>query len=1261
MICRCRKLVLTCFLCCCILAGPFATRVNADWPEHRGNVQRTGYREQKLTATHWEPYWQLDQLSPPKPAWPEPAKGSLWQKLDYIEARVTDDQADVPLIAEDSNGKSHVLVTSSANDCFVAVDPSSGEMEWKYVARAPVRYAPSIRAGVAYLGADDGVVRAIDIANGQEIWKTRIGPEMPWIVGNKRLISPHPIRTSVLVQDEVVYATAGLFPSQGVYLVCLQAKTGQVVWRRRIKQSPQGYLLADHQNLFVPTGRTNPFAVKKSSGRFMFDLPSPGGSFCMLTADAFFAGPGNNSTIQAKPNQPGAKMLSFRGKQVVAGKGRIWTANGSKLVGHSTDAVANRMESPTWSIDCKLDKSLIVSGPEDDLRLFVAGGARIKVIDATNGKQAVELNLPDLSEKIRYLAVGRLAGKSEDLLIATTESGKVYAWKGVSTPSAVTWTARKENSKLRSLASEQDNGRVDKLKQQLKSPRGLALVLGDSDGGLVDALLRKTELTMVSLVAERPVVHDLQTRFQQAGWYGHRVAIWHFEDAQPLPFSKGLFNVVIEDATTQRSTAALMELVSPGSGLVYRKGMDQPEIARNLVGAGNWRHQYASPGNVADSRDQVVGNAAAFRLLWFGGVGPSRMPDRHLRGPAPLSAGNVAVMQGDGVMIGIDPANGTERWQRDLPERAMRYVTPYDAGYACLNEDGSRLFVAANQELWMVDGYSGKMLANICSAPEKSQWGYVAELDGFVYATTMKPTAPRTAQDKKTRYSFVNSDYRSERPLVTSREFKKLGVDGEEAWSYSARGVILNGSIALDEKFVVFVEARSPDCVEHQTDRIPMSTLMEDAALVCLDSATGNVAWKVALEWEDARNMLYAQLAAGKVILTSSRSEKDTANYVIRVVGATDGALEWEAEHRHVRKGLFHGEQVHHPVILRRPDGMTLLVAEPYLYELATGKRTFPNGTSADWALRRPGHSCGTLSGAGNCLFFRAGNPTVLNLSAVSFTALAPTRAGCWINMIPAGGRLLIPEGSASCVCNYSLQTSMAFTPIAADMADTAIPVFPDVVPEVAPLPVKPLYSWDFNSKNAHNRNVKPSIGDVGLQSVGLLKFTANGLRLDGKQWLANNLEQALLPEMPETISLEAKVIVENSPKWSGLIGAVQDNGNHERGCMLGIHDGKFFFSLASVERQSLTYLESPKPFDKGRLTHIVGTYDGKVMRLYLDGKQVAESDQQSGPLLIDRNSWLAVGAYKDDNECYPFEGTIQTATIYQGALKATSVWGRQK
>lgn len=1037
------------------VGGVLTQSSHADWPAHRADPQRTNFAPQEIFATAWQPLWIQPVLSSPTPAWPAPAKASLWQKLSHLEPRMVDDAGDVPLIARDASGAPHVIVTSSANDRLIALSPTTGAVDWQYTTQAPIRYAPSIVDGIAYLGSDDGKVRAVDLSDGSEIWTTRLGPEMPAIIGNNRLISTHPIRTSVLADSQFVYASAGLFPTQGVYLVALDRDTGEVHWRRKTNKSPQGYLLTTDDNMiYIPTGRATPFAIRRDTGEFVVDLPSPGGSFCMLTQDAFFSGPGNDAVIQAKPSATSAKMLTFAGRLVVAGASRIWSANGKQLVCVDAAAMTTGDLTPRWSVDCPLNGAMIGAGSAEKPLLFIAQGSLIQVRDGNDGNLLHELSLPDADDAIKYLAVSSAHGEMPEMLVATALSGAIYAWAGTLAGGQANHATWPESTAItqQSMATSGSDSRVRSVLEQLPVKRGWALLVGDDRGEIACSLLKQSELNVISLVDDPSKAADLQTLFQGQRAYGHRISVWQHPEAAPFPISPGLFNILIEAAPSPRSDSEMRAMLADKIGILSRFQQTELKIQPALANAGAWRHQYANPTNHADSRDPYVGTASAFRLQWFGGVGPSRMPDRHLRGPAPLAAGAVLVMQGDGLLIGVDPANGVERWQRALPEGAMRYVTPFDAGYATLSESGETLVVAAGSELWRINAYTGELLkAGIVPQADNGMvWGYVAQIGDSIYATRMKPTAPRTAQDTSTRYTFVNSDYNSERPLVTARTINKLNDAGEQLWSFASRGVVAHGSIAVDEEQqrMIFVEGRSAACVDHDTDQIPMATIMQDPRLVCLNTDTGAVQWEQSLSWPDAQNMIFGQLAGDKVVLTTSESEDDKANYAIRVLSLLDGTEIWQAKHRHVRSGLFHGEQVHHPVVLTQPDGSQLLIAEPYLYDLRNGKRVVPAGAAEDWALVRPGHSCGTLTGTGNYLFFRASNPTVLDLSqpgGKSFTALAPNRAGCWINMIPAGGRLLIPEASASCVCNYSIQTSMAFVPITQQQRDTALPTLEDV------------------------------------------------------------------------------------------------------------------------------------------------------------------------------------------------------------------------
>jgi len=201
--------------------------------------------------------------------------------------------------------------------------------------------------------------------------------------------------------------------------------------------------------------------------------------------------------------------------------------------------------------------------------------------------------------------------------------------------------------------------------------------------------------------------------------------------------------------------------------------------------------------------------------------------------------------------------------------------------------------------------------------------------------------------------------------------------------------------------------------------------------IVCLDAATGGRLWARSVDGQlgKSRNILFLAASGKQLIVTGSRLGKgNDTEYHVQCLAAETGRELWSASHYKGAPGAFtHGEQVHHPVILG-----DRLIAEPAIYELATGRRLGPLDKPMNWNLKRPGHSCGTLTGAGDCLFFRAANPTVLDLgksAAGRFQALAPTRPGCWINILPAQGLVLIPEASSGCVCHFSLQTSMAFRP----------------------------------------------------------------------------------------------------------------------------------------------------------------------------------------------------------------------------------------
>lgn len=1260
--------------------------LKADWPVHRGNNQRTGFREQQLTSSAWQPAWICRDLDAPAPAWPAPAQGSLWQELRSIEARVVDDRGDVPLIASDSSGNLHVLVSSSSTDRLVSLDPVTGDVQWQCIADGPIRYAPQIQNGWAWFGSDDGMLRAIDLGTGEVRWSRQIGPDQPKILGNGRLIGSHPIRTSTIVSNDVVFATAGLFPSQGVYAAAFKTTDGSLVWRRQIKRSPQGYLLTDHRNrLCIPCGRSAPFCVASESGRFVCDLPSSGGSFCMLTRDVFFSGPGNTPSVQSYPYLPKAKMLPIDGRAIAAGQGLVWFSNGKQLKCHDLKKMtARQKDSEIWSVPCQLTETLIAAGSEDDNYVFVAGDSAVTVFDGQTGARLHELNIPSGDEAIRYLAVSDSAnGVAPELIVATTNAGSVYAWHGTtaapSDSSSTMWHVDKDRVHHAAKARIGPHGesRADRIQESLallKSDVGWALVVNDLDGSCAKSLAMHTRLNVVSLVSTVADRDRLRERFVAEHFYGRRLTVLQHTAGGRVPFAEQIFNLVFEAAASEYSRRELLACVDPGSGVVGRAG-ERPFISDLLPGMGAWRHQYGSPANTSDSGDSIVGQATEFRLQWFGGVGPARMPDRHLRAQSPLAAGASLVLHGDASLIGVDPANGRERWELNLPPDAVRYVMPFDGGYSCLTPSGELLYTSVGRELWKLDAVSGERIASIPVPPEAQglYWGYVAEQRGRIFASAMKPDAgrlkgPPHGPDKTVRKPFSAStlrerytkqDYNSARPLVCSRILYALNANGSAEWKYAKQSVIANSSISLDDegKRLVFIESRSESCVGSDSDRISAADLTVDSQVVCLSAESGEIIWTQPLPFPRAMNILYTLVFDDCVILATSESGEKKASYLLAALDLQDGSLLWTNQHTHVVEGLGHGEQVHHPLALRQPSGRGCLIAEPYLYDPASGERINPDGTLGDWVLRRPGHSCGTMSGAGQCVFFRAGNPAVLNLAATetdAFQKLSPTRPGCWINMLPAGGRLLIPEGSASCVCSFPVQTSLGFVPVTPDRPPVE---WLEEFPSLAEERVQELYAWNFEPASVQEQQILPVTGALAMQATHPIEMSDSGLVMDGRQWLAVSPDNPDLPSMPATLSLEACLRVsEGNSDWTAIVGAVQDNGDFERGALLGIHQQRFFFAIASEQKPKLTYLKAPQALTTDQKYHVVGTYDGQNMRLYVDGKLVAISAAQAGAVFFEQKSWLAAGIYKDDDDHFPFKGVISRAAVFRGALPAEDV-----
>jgi outer membrane protein assembly factor BamB len=185
-----------------------------------------------------------------------------------------------------ASGK-RIYVPSMVTDSVTALDTETGEPAWTFFADGPVRFAPVAWDGKVYFVSDDGWLYCVSAAEGRLVWKfSPLAPDRRAyrLLGNERLVSRWPARGGPVLADATLYFAAGIWPSEGVFVCAVDARTGRPIWvnkdggflrdavldhgdRRDGALAPQGYLAVIGGKLVVPNGRALPAFFDLKTGR----------------------------------------------------------------------------------------------------------------------------------------------------------------------------------------------------------------------------------------------------------------------------------------------------------------------------------------------------------------------------------------------------------------------------------------------------------------------------------------------------------------------------------------------------------------------------------------------------------------------------------------------------------------------------------------------------------------------------------------------------------------------------------------------------------------------------------------------------------------------------------------------------------------------------------------------------------------------------------------------------------------------------------
>jgi len=205
---------------------------------------------------------------------------------------------------------------------------------------------------------------------------------------------------------------------------------------------------------------------------------------------------------------------------------------------------------------------------------------------------------------------------------------------------------------------------------------------------------------------------------------------------------------------------------------------------------------------------------------------------------------------------------------------------------------------------------------------------------------------------------------------------------------------------------------------------------------------------------------------------------------------------------------------------------------------------------------------------------------------------------------------------------------------------------------------------WLFDQNHVHGQTVGAAKAGPPATINGPATITTvagpAALLLDGRQTsVLISKDIARLPLPRKEITAEAWVIVRKPQPWGGIVGILQDNGDYERGWLLGFVDANFCMAVSSVGRGRLTYLKATNAFEPGQWYHVAGTYDGRALKLYINGQLEASSQDQSGDIDYPPAAFAEIGAYHDDDEFYPMNGLIREVLLYDRALNEAEVQAR--
>ena len=983
----------------------------ADWPTYRGDARRGGYTPDRLPAA-LALRWTYTPRHPPQPAWSGRDTRMPFDRTHHVAV---------------DDGR---LFFGSSVDCKVyALEASTGRELWSVFTGGPIRFAPAVWRGRVYVVSDDGFLTCLSAEEGKRLWRIRGGPTGAQFLGNGHMISRWPARGGPAIVEGTVYWGAGIWPSEGIHLYATDAASGRTVWHNqsagdiympqphgganaRSGVSIQGYLAVSGDTVVVPTGRAVPAAFDRHTGALnYFHLQkfghAGGASVTAMPTHHVIPGYVFDTAIgshavrlplnpEAMAVTPSSVVCAVADAILVLDPDAVWSQETVTDAEGKTTA-RTVLGPPRRTIPCPVQgvAALVVAADK-----AVVGGSDEVCVLATTAEQPV-VRVP-----VEGAALGlAVAG---GCLYVSTDRGVIHCF-GTRTAEGPVRAGPAPAADL--AGSDLAADTAAEIVRRAGLTEGYCLDLGCGDGALALALAKLTRLRIVAVDGDPARVAEARARADAAGLYGSRITVHYAVGGRPA-FPPYWANLVVSGRSLLAGQGEvgfqeMWRFLRPFGGVacIGPAGSMRAVARGELPGAGNWTHQYCDPANTNCSEDTLV--RGPLGVLWFSDL-DFQMPNRHGRGPAPLLWDGRLYVEGVNGVRCVDAYNGRVMWDYPLPDILRVYDGEHLMGTSgtqsnmCLGEHG--LYVRTGDGCHRVERDTGAPLATFPppDLPDGTPgtWGMVV-CAGDTLIGTLADVGHLVT------HRFGKGDMRTQ--WTESRSL--FAVDartGDHRWTWLPEHSIRHNTVAVGGGRVYLIDrpvAAFDRKLEARRGKPDEGARHPAGKLVALDTASGREVWTSS---EDIFGTLLALSVEHDTLVMAYQDWRfklaSESGGRLAAFEASTGTKRWDVQTSYATRPIINGRA---------------LYIQPGVWDLLTGEP-------------RPGqfrrsYGCGIPAASRTFMVFRSATLGYLELDRPHGTEnFGGIRPGCWINALPAGGLVLMPDATDRCRCSYLNKASVA-------------------------------------------------------------------------------------------------------------------------------------------------------------------------------------------------------------------------------------------